>query len=81
MAEFFLGSGASAYVGTLWAVPVPLATRAAERFYEIAPNVSLMNALHIVNGEIAETKDANIYVLWGLHFSTFTVGESEDVST
>ena len=39
-----------------------------------------MNALHIVNGEIAETKDANIYMLWGLHFSTFTVGESEDVS-
>jgi hypothetical protein len=78
--HFFLGSGAVAYVGTLWDVPLDLATGAAERFYKNASSVSMMNALHVVNRAIAGTADANIYVFWGLHFSTLTVGESEEAS-
>ncbi len=78
--HFFLSSGAVAYIGTLWAVPNDLATRAAERFYENASSVSIMNALHVVDRAIADTADANIYVFWGLHFSTLTVGESEEAS-
>jgi hypothetical protein len=78
--HFFLGSGAVAYIGTLWAVPNELATRAAKCFYENASSMPLMYALHRVNQEIRTTPDANIYIFWGLHFSTFTTGKSERVS-
>ncbi len=78
--HFFLGSGAVGYVGTLWDVPLDLATPAAQRFYDNAINVSMMNAVHEVNHAIAGTADANIYVFWGLPFSTLTVGESEEAS-
>ena len=80
IAHFFLGSGAVAYIGTLWAVPNDVATRAAQCFYESAANAPLMHALHNVNREIRDTSDANIYVFWGLHFSTFTVGKSQEAS-
>ncbi|HVA27925.1 MAG TPA: hypothetical protein VNF68_07075, partial [Candidatus Baltobacteraceae bacterium] len=78
--HFFLGSGAVAYIGTLWAVHNDLATRAAKYFYENVGSTQLIHALHRVNHEIKDTPDANIYVYWGLHFSTFTTAESEQVS-
>jgi hypothetical protein len=80
IAQGFLGSGAVGYIGTLWAVPLDLAKHAAERFYATATGTSIVIALHGVNRAIATTVDANIYVFWGLHFSTLTLGEHEDES-
>lgn len=80
VSHFFLASGAIAYIGTLWDVPLGLATNAAKTFYEHAKEGSLMNAVHAVNLSIEGTKHANIYALWGLPFSTFTIGNDEQDS-
>lgn len=80
IADFFLTGGARAYVGTLWAVPNALAVAATKVFYENALGDGIVKALHLVNRSINDTEDADIYIVWGLHFSTLSRGRSYDES-
>jgi len=76
ISSFFLSGGARAYIGTLWAVPDDAAVTAAEVFYRNAKGSTLIVALHRALREIAGTSAEDIYVLWGLHFSTLGRGRS-----
>ncbi|MCK9403839.1 MAG: hypothetical protein M0Q26_10610 [Chitinophagaceae bacterium] len=66
----FLDAGARGYIGTLWSVPTVDAANYARAFYIGANKGNLIMAMHnarsVLKGDVSE----NIYVLWGLHFST-----------
>jgi len=76
VASFFLSAGARGYIGTLWDVSDSAAVAAAKAFYKKAFGSTLMRAVHKANKRIAHTQDRNIYVFWGLHFSTLRPGVS-----
>jgi hypothetical protein len=67
----FIHAGARAYVGTLWSMGNETATEAAVTFYkEIVTSGNLLAALVAMNGSIRNPDYLNIYILWGLHFSS-----------
>lgn len=76
IAESFLYGGARTYIGTLWGVDNHVASGMAKKFYENIFNSSILESFH----EAAKTGDGtdseNIYIFWGLHFSTLKTGES-----
>jgi hypothetical protein len=76
VADFFIGGGARAYLGTLWAVNDPVAVLAAGVFYDAALGGNIAMGVREVGYAIAGTDNADIYALWGLHFSTLSGGQS-----
>jgi hypothetical protein len=67
----FLVGGARAYIGTLREIGNDDAVRFAELFYDHVFDCNLIDAFHFANVDFFNTKDDPIYVIWGLHFSTF----------
>jgi hypothetical protein len=76
IASFFLSSGARGYIGTYWAISNAVAVTGAKAFYEATINATTMEAVHRANVAIAATDDANIFMYWGLHFSTLSSGRN-----
>ncbi len=73
MAETFVPAGARAYIGTLWAVGNTCATQAARVFYaELLNDGSMLRAFTAMSCAIKEKQFRDVYIFWGLHFSTLT---------
>jgi hypothetical protein len=78
----FVSSGAKAYVGTLWAIDNTVATVGAQSFYDsaIEDESTIIEAVHRALAEVDVSDDRNIYMLWGLHFSTVPKPENVEES-
>lgn len=74
IASFFLSSGARGYIGTYWDIANSVAVTGAEAFYETMNSATTMEAVHRANIAIAASDDADIFMYWGLHFSTLPAG-------
>jgi hypothetical protein len=74
VALFFLDCGARGYIGTLWAIGNDAAVVAAKVFYENVFRGTVLGAVHKALKAIAATPSSNIYVFWGLHFSSLPPG-------
>jgi hypothetical protein len=71
LSPVFIDAGARVYVGTLWDIGNLTATRAAKAFYKSAmKDGSLLGAFREIGNLPSRDKDANVYIFWGLHFST-----------
>lgn len=80
LAVNFIDAGARSYVGTLWSVGNETARRAAIAFYQaIVRDGNLLAAFFEMNKAISNQKYSNVYILWGLHFSSVrTPSEKSD---
>lgn len=76
VAAFFLACGARGYIGTLWAIDNEAAVIAAKTFYEYSFSGSVLSAFHKALKAIDATASKDIYIYWGLHFSTLAPGHS-----
>jgi hypothetical protein len=74
VALFFLDCGARGYIGTLWAIDNQAAIVAAEVFYNNVFRGTVLDAIHKAIKAIEATPSKNIYVFWGLHFSSLAPG-------
>jgi len=72
--------GARAYVGTLWGVGNKVARNVAETFYAEVFGSTILNALQKSMAHTKGNGAENIYILWGLHFSTIKPGNSIEQS-
>lgn len=68
--SFFISSGTRGYVGTLWEIGNSEAVKASEVFYKALPEYSVMTALHRAIEALKATESENIYLYWGLHFTS-----------
>jgi hypothetical protein len=78
LAPIFVNAGARAYIGTLWEVGNDTATRAAKVFYTKAlEGGNILSAFHEMLQQPTRKKDSNVYILWGLHFSSLQKPEQQ----
>lgn len=75
--RFFISSGARGYIGTLWAIGNEEAVKVGKLFYSNIKSSSVMTSLFKGLQEIKNTDSEDIYVYWGLHFTSIS---SEGVS-
>ena len=80
MASAFISVGARAYIGTFWNVSNDAALAFAKDFYSRVFDETILEAIHQASAALSG-RDAKIYVLWGLHFSTLKRGKSVSQST
>jgi hypothetical protein len=80
VAKFFLFNGARAYIGTLWSIDNNAAVLGAKAFYTEAFKDTILGAFYHAVNAIRETHSRNVYVYWGLHFTTLTRGISVERS-
>ena len=72
LAATFIDAGARSYIGTLWGVENETAMRAGTVFYEEAVKQGgVLAAFVAMNKSVSAKKYQNVYILWGLHFSSF----------
>lgn len=72
LAVNFIDAGARSYIGTLWSVGNETAKRAARVFYqEAVQQGNLLAAFVAMNKALSHKKYQNVYILWGLHISSF----------
>lgn len=76
IAQAFLKSGARGYIGTLWNINNNTAKECAERFYAHLFSNTVLNALHQSLNIDKIAKDKDIYLFWGLHFTSLSKGVS-----
>ena len=72
VASLFLSCGSRGYVGTLWAIDNEGAIVGARTFYDNVFSGTVLSAFHQAVRAIDNTQSKNIYVFWGLHFSTLS---------
>jgi hypothetical protein len=72
VASFFLSCGSRGYIGTLWDIDNEAAVLGARTFYESVFSGTVLRAFHRAVRAINNTHSKNIYVFWGLHFSTLS---------
>ncbi|PZU02774.1 MAG: hypothetical protein DI622_20910, partial [Chryseobacterium sp.] len=70
----FIANGTRAYIGTLWNIGNPTARESAKIFYDNIFDKPFMENFHSMQNLITEHSDKNIYIFWGLHFSTLSRG-------
>jgi hypothetical protein len=71
IAVSLIAAGARCYVGTLWKVGTRTARNAAKAFYEaIFSEGNVLLAFRKMISGISNGKYVNVYMIWGLHFST-----------
>lgn len=70
--RFFISSGARGYIGTLWAIENTAAVKVGKLFYSAVKNFSVMTSLFQGLQEIKSTGSEDIYVYWGLHFTSIS---------
>lgn len=81
LAAGFLAGGARCYIATLWNVGNQTATKAALAFYDCAlASGKVLTAFSAMLRTIRNGQYRNIYILWGLHFTSFVrpPSKSED---
>jgi hypothetical protein len=67
LAPIFISAGARAYLGTLWDVGNTAAVQAAKTFYtNVMKDQNLLAAFYDMVQLPTRSKDANVYILWGL---------------
>lgn len=76
----FLAVGARAYIGTLWEVNNTIAKKTAESFYSELFKISILESLQYSLSNTHGTDNENIYMLWGLHFTSLNSGISIEQS-
>lgn len=76
IASGFLAAGARGYIGTLWDIDNEAAVIGAKTFYDNLFSGSILSAFHKAVKAIEATASRNIYLFWGLHFSTLSAGDS-----
>jgi len=74
VAAFFISCGARAYIGTLWDIENEAAVLAAKAFYTDAFFGPVLAAFHAAVKAIDHTNSKDIYLYWGLHFTTLSPG-------
>jgi hypothetical protein len=82
VAKFFLACGARGYIGTLWAIDNVAAIRGAQAFYDNVFSGTVLDAFEQALKAVVGTQSKDIYVYWGLHFTTLSraVGSAESRS-
>jgi hypothetical protein len=70
IAEPFLSSGARGYIGTLWDVENKAAIDFATELYAVVFSDTILNSFQNALRSLNGSSSANIYIFWGLHFST-----------
>jgi hypothetical protein len=71
IAIMFIAAGSRSYIGTLWNVGNATAAKAARTFYrEIFETRNILLSFWEMNKAVDNEKYQDIYLLWGLHFST-----------
>ena len=60
---------ARAYIGTLWNINNSVAFKSAESFYNALFDKTILQALQDSMAHSKKTKDQNIYIFYGLHFT------------
>jgi hypothetical protein len=70
IAASFLDAGCRGYIGTLWSVGSDSASEAARVFYQRCWSRPVVKAFHEMSNMISSLADKNIYLFWGLHFSS-----------
>jgi hypothetical protein len=74
----FIAAGARAYIGTIWKVDNDVAREAAKVFYEhVLANANMLDAFYEMTRAIRPAKYRNIYLFWGLHFSSLRCPEQK----
>lgn len=81
VADSFIGVGARGYIGTLWNIDNTVATKSAEVFYDNIFDSSVLSSLHKALENSKNTRDENIYIYWGLHFTSIVPGVSTEASS
>jgi len=76
ISDSFLSVGARCYIGTLWAINNDIAKICAETFYDNLFEGTILNALQKALFHTKGNENENIYLLWGVHFSTLKKGNS-----
>lgn len=71
IAEYFIGIGARAYIGTLWGIGTETAKYFATNFYRMTliKGKYIIDVVHLLNKRIKNPKYRDIYIFWGLHFN------------
>ena len=73
LAASFVGAGARAYIGTLWRIGNETASHAAIVFYEqVLQHGNCIDAFHKMNQSVTSERYKNVYIFWGLHFSSLS---------
>lgn len=72
VAKFFLACGARGYIGTLWNIGNDAAMLGAQTFYENVFSGTVLEAFDLGVKAIAGTRSKDVYVYWGLHFTTLS---------
>jgi hypothetical protein len=80
VAKFFLSCGARGYIGTLWAVDNESAVRASRTFYDSLFNGTVLRAIYTAINAISDQHSKDIYIYWGLHFTSLSGGQSAEES-
>lgn len=70
IANSFLEVGARFYIGTLWDVDNIVAKKTAELFYDYISSETIVNSLYKSLEYTKGNKNENIYIMWGLPFTT-----------
>lgn len=65
-----IAGGCRAYIGTLWSIGNELAYKSAQLFYEKVFTTNIINAVNIMVNSIEDENYKDIYIFYGLHFST-----------
>ena len=81
VADSFIGVGARGYIGTLWNIDNTVATKSAEVFYNNIFEKTVLSSLHEALEISKNTRDENIYIFWGLHFTSIVPGVSTEASS
>jgi hypothetical protein len=76
VAKFFLAGGARGYIGTLWEIDNHAAVAGARTFYENVFQGTILSAFHKAVKAIDDSQSKDIYIYWGLPFTTLTPGRT-----
>lgn len=74
----FIKSGARFYIGTLWKIDNLIAKNVAEDFYKNLNKDYVLNTFTHAQKHTIGNRNENIYLLWGLHFTTFRSDKTKD---
>lgn len=70
ISECFIAAGCRGYIGTLWNIDNVIATVSARAFYQALFERNVINAFFKMVKSTNSSLDKDIYIFWGLHFST-----------
>lgn len=80
VANFFLACGARGYIGTLWDIGNKEAVIGANTFYANIFDKTILSSFFEATKKLKGTSSEDIYVYWGLHFTTLSPATSKEDS-